>query len=193
LSEPVKGDTELAKLNMMFDRGLDIDGRTIYIFGEINDGLAEDVIMSLNHLSLTTGDITVMINSQGGSVADMFAIYDAILACPNEVTTVGIGEVCSAAALLLVSGDKRLASRNCLFMAHQVVGGYDVDEKLDTVKAQIAATEMCWKRWAKCMEKHTKPTAEWWGRDMPAKLNELWLPVEKMVMKKYRIIDGIWE
>jgi ATP-dependent Clp protease protease subunit len=188
-----KVELELAKLNMTFDRGLDLDNRVIYVFDDIDEDMAENVIMSLSYLSLTEGKITIMINSQGGSVSDMFAIYDAMRACNNEIVTVGIGEVCSAAGLLLVAGDKRLASKNCLFMAHQVSGGYNADENLNTAEVQIAATRMCWDRWAICMAEHTNHTENYWKRELPTKLSELWLPSEKMALKKHGIIDGIWE
>ncbi len=190
-----KVDTELAKLNMTFDRGVDLDNRIIYIFGEINDSMAENVIMSLQHLSITDplAGITIMINSEGGTVSAMFAIYDAMRACINEITTIGIGEVCSAAGLLLVAGDKRLASRNCLFMAHQMIGGYSPDENIDTIEAQVAANKMCWDRWAVAMAEHTNQKVNYWKRELPSKLNELWLPVEKMKMPKYGIVDGVWE
>jgi ATP-dependent Clp protease protease subunit len=185
-------EIKLAKLNMTFDRGLDIDNRVIYVFDDIDEDMAENVIMSLSYLSLTDGKITIMINSQGGSVSDMFAMYDAMRACDNEIVTVGIGEVCSAAALLLVGGDRRLASRNCLFMAHQVSGGYNQDENLNTAEVQIAATRMCWDRWAKCMAHHTNQKESYWKSQLP-KDSELWLPVEKMIQKKYGIVDGVWE
>ena len=188
-----KTEEELAKLTLTFDRGLDLDNRIIYIFDEIDEDMSENVIMSLSHLSLTEGKITFMINSPGGSVVDMFAIYDAMRACSNEIVTVGIGEVCSAAGLLLCAGDKRLASKNCLFMAHQCHGGYGTDEQLGTVEAQLAATRVCWDRWADCMAEHTNHTKNYWQRELPTKLKELWLTPEQMSMTKHGIIDGIWE
>jgi ATP-dependent protease ClpP protease subunit len=114
-------------------------------------------------------------------------------ACTHNITTIGIGEVCSAAGLLLVAGDKRLAAKNCLFMAHQCYGGYNADEALHTVEAQIAATRMCWDRWAVCMAEHTNHTENYWKRELPTKLAELWLPAEKMLQKQHGIIDAIWE
>ena len=188
-----KAEIELSKLHVIFERGLDIDGRILYLFGDIDETMAENIIMGLSYLSKSEGPITLMINSQGGSVSDMFAIYDSMLACPNDITTIGIGEVCSAAGLLLVAGDTRLASRNCLFMAHQVSGGYNADESLHTVEAQVAATRMCWDRWAKCMAKHTKHTENYWNRELPSKIAELWLPSEKMMQAQHGIIDAIWE
>ncbi len=188
-----KAETELLKLNMVFDRGLDIDNRVIYIFDDIDENVSANVIMSLAYLSQLDGDIRIMINSQGGSGSDMFAIYDAMRACDNDIITIGIGEICSAAGLLLVAGDKTLVSRNAMFMAHQVIGGYNSAENLDTVEAQIAATRVCWDRWAECMAEHTNKKRMWWKRDMPAKLSELWLVSEQMTEPEYGIADGIWE
>jgi ATP-dependent Clp endopeptidase proteolytic subunit ClpP len=187
-----RAEAELVKLNMVFDRGLDIDNRTIYLFGEIDENLSEHVIKSLSFLSHTEGRIIIMINSPGGSVADMFAIYDAMLACDCAITTIGIGEICSAAGLILVAGDKTLVSKNALFMAHQCLGGYHAEQPLNTAEAQIAAVRMCWDRWAECMANHTNKRRLWWKRDMPAKLSELWVWADDMLDPEYGIADGIW-
>jgi ATP-dependent Clp endopeptidase proteolytic subunit ClpP len=190
----VRTDAELTKLNITFDRGLDIDGRTIYIFGDIDENCAENVIKSLQFLSKDSIEhITIMINSAGGSVADMFAIYDAMCACDNEIITVGIGEICSAAGLLLVAGDKVLVSKNSMFMAHQCYGGYDQEKNLNTIEAQVQAIRMCWDRWADCMAEHTKKRRLWWKRDMPAKLSEVWLVADDMLDDEYGIADGVWK
>ena len=188
-----KAESELVKLNITFDRGLDIDGRIIYIFGEIDENTAEYVIKSLNFLSSAEDGITIMINSQGGGVADMFAIYDAMRACDNEITTIGIGEICSASGLLLVAGDKVLVSKNAMFMAHQVIGGYCKDEALNIAEAQIAAVRLCWDRWADCMAEHTNKKKMYWKRDLPTKLSELWLETHDMTDPEYGIADGVWE
>ena len=184
--------TSLDLLNMTFDRGLDIVDRIIYIFDDIDEVMAENVVQGLSFLSKTDGPITIMINSQGGSVNDMFAIYDAMQACENEITTIGIGEVCSAAGLLLVGGDRRLASPNAVFMAHTVMGGVDEDAELYTAQAQMKATTMVWKMWAKCMEKHTNHTEKYWLKELGNTVRELWLTTDQMKMPKHGIIDGVW-
>jgi ATP-dependent Clp protease protease subunit len=187
-----KGEVEIAKLNMTFDRGLDIDSRILYIFDDIDESMAENIIMGLSHLSKTDEPITIMVNSQGGSVSDMFAIYDAMQACDNEITTIGIGEVCSAAGLLLVGGDKRLAAPHTMFMAHNVSGGYNADEELYTAKSQIDATLKCWKMWAKCMAEHTNRNEKYWLKDMGNTKREMWLDTDDMLKKVNGIIDGVW-
>jgi ATP-dependent Clp protease protease subunit len=190
LSKITKTDLEL--LNITFDRGLDIIDRIIYIFDDIDEVMAEHVVKGLSFLSKTDGPITIMINSLGGSVSDMFAIYDAMQACENEITTIGIGEICSAAGLLLAAGDRRLASPNAIFMAHTVMGGYNEDEELYTAQAQIKATAMVWKMWAKCMEKHTNHSEKYWLKDLGNTVRELWLTTDQMKMPKHGIIDGVW-
>lgn len=190
LSKFTKTDLEL--LNMTFDRGVDVVDRILYIFDDIDGDMAENIVMGLSHLSKTDGPITIMVNSQGGSVSDMFAIYDAMQACENEITTIGIGEVCSAAGLLLVGGDRRFAAPHTMFMAHNVSGGYNVDEELYTAKSQIAATEKCWRMWAKCMAEHTNKTEKYWLKELGNTKRELWLTTDEMKQKTYGIIDGIW-
>ena len=177
---------------MTFDRGVDIVDRILYIFDDIDENVSENIVMGLRHLSKTDGPITIMINSQGGSVSDMFAIYDAMRACDNEITTIGIGEVCSAAGLLLVGGDRRLAAPHTMFMAHNVSGGYNDGEELYTAKAQIAATEKCWKMWATCMAKHTKHSENYWLKELGNTRRELWLTTDEMLMPTHGLIDGVW-
>lgn len=184
---------DLEQLNLCYERGLDISRRIIYIFDDIDSNMAEHVIKGLQFLSLSPAPIYIMICSQGGSVTDMFAMYDAIRSCENEIITIGIGEVCSAAGLLLLAGDKRLASRNCLFMAHQVSGGYNEGEDLSVVKAQIAATEVCWKKWAKCMALHSNHSEAYWLKEVPDKKRELWLTTEDMLKEEHGMLDGVWE
>lgn len=184
--------TDLDLLNISFDRGLDIVDRIIYIFDDIDETMSEHVVQGLSFLSKTEGGITIMINSQGGSVSDMFAIYDAMQACENEITTVGLGEVCSAAGLLLVAGDRRLASPHAMFMAHTVRGASGEAEELFTAQSQIKATLVVWKMWAKCMAEHTNHTEQYWLKELGNTVRELWLTTDQMKMPKHGIIDGVW-
>ena len=190
MSKITKTDLEL--FNITFDTGVDIVDRIIYIFDDIDEEMASNVVMGLSFLSKTPGGITIMINSQGGSVSDMFAIYDAMQACDNEITTIGIGEVCSAAGLLLAAGDKSLAAPHTVFRAHNVSGGYNSDEELYTAKAQIAATEKVWKMWATVMAQHTNRTYKFWIKELGNTKRELWLTTDEMLKPVNGIIDGVW-
>ena len=100
--------------------------RIIIINGEINNELANSVVAQLLFLdSLNTDDISIYINSPGGSVTDGMAIYDTMNFIKSEVSTIGIGMCASMAAFLLSSGKKgkRYVLPNCEVMIHQPLGG----------------------------------------------------------------------
>ena len=81
--------------------------RIIFISGEINDMLANNVIAELLYLdSVSNDDIYLYINSPGGSVTAGMAIYDTMNFIKSDVATICIGIAASMAAFLLSSGKK---------------------------------------------------------------------------------------
>ena len=100
--------------------------RIIIINGEINNNLANSVVAQLLYLdSLNNEDISIYINSPGGSVTDGMAIYDTMNFINSDVSTIGIGICASMAAFLLSSGKKgkRYLLPNSEVMIHQPLGG----------------------------------------------------------------------
>ncbi len=100
--------------------------RIIIINGEIDNNLANSVVAQLLYLdSLNNEDISIYINSPGGSVTDGMAIYDTMNYINSDVTTIGIGICASMAAFLLSSGKKgkRYLLPNSEVMIHQPLGG----------------------------------------------------------------------
>lgn len=100
--------------------------RTIRLTGEVNEESATRVAMQLKMLDdLKGGDITLIINSPGGSVSDGMAIYDAIKSLRNDVRTVCEGQCSSMGSFILSSGTKgkRSAAPNAIIMIHQPSGG----------------------------------------------------------------------
>lgn len=100
--------------------------RIIFISGEINDDLSTMVISELLYLdSLSHDDISLYINSPGGSVTAGLAIYDTMNYIKSDVSTIGIGTCASMGAFLLSSGcpKKRYALENTEIMIHEVLGG----------------------------------------------------------------------
>lgn len=108
---------------------LDIDffHRTISLTGEINDELATCVNAALRCLARdSTDDITIYINSPGGSVAAGFSIYDTAKSLPCDICTVASGIAASMGAVLLTAAGtkgKRWAQPNAEIMIHQPHGG----------------------------------------------------------------------
>ncbi len=103
-----------------------LNDRIIFISGEINDDLANIVISELLYLdSLNHKDISLYINSPGGSVTSGLAIYDTMNFLTSDVSTIGLGTCASMGAFLLSSGTKgkRFALENTEVMIHEVLGG----------------------------------------------------------------------
>ncbi len=188
----------LSALQLCLDFGIDVYGRRVYLHypletaDESGEGAAEHVIKGLQYLDRSEGPIQFWINTPGGEITDMFAIYDVMRACHNEIHTIGFGEVCSSGALLLVGGDKRYATKHCLFMAHNCIGGVNPEGEITALESQIRAVRVSWNAWGEAMAKHTNHTANYWLKEMPNKKRELYLTATQMKQVQHGIIDDIW-
>ncbi len=102
--------------------------RIIFITGEITDSLSCLIISQLLFLeSESQGkDISIYINSPGGSVTSGLSIYDTMRFIKPNINTIAIGQACSMGALLLAAGQfgKRYVLPNTRLMIHQPIGGY---------------------------------------------------------------------
>lgn len=100
--------------------------RIVFLGGIINDALANTIIAQLLFLEAEDPkkDISLYINSLGGSVTAALAIYDTMQYIKPEVSTICVGIAASAGAVLLATGQKgkRYALSNSEVMIHQVMG-----------------------------------------------------------------------
>jgi len=100
--------------------------RTITIFGEINQKVAESTVAQLLALSVENDDpIRIFINSPGGHVESGDSIHDMIRFIKPEVKVIGTGWVASAGAHIYPGAKKenRLCMPNTRFLIHQPLGG----------------------------------------------------------------------
>lgn len=100
--------------------------RIIFIGGEINDDLANAVISELLFLDSQNNDeISIYINSPGGSITSGMAIYDTMNFVKSPISTICVGMAASMASVLLASGQKgkRYILPNSEVMIHQPLGG----------------------------------------------------------------------
>ncbi len=100
--------------------------RIIILTGEINDNTANIIVGQLLYLdSLNNNDISLYINSPGGSISAGMAIYDTMNFIKSPVSTICLGLAASMAAFLLSSGTKgkRFCLPNSEVMLHQPLGG----------------------------------------------------------------------
>ena len=107
------------------------EDRIIFLGVQVDDASADDVMAQLLVLESQDPDrdISVYINSPGGSFTAMTAIYDTMQYIKSQVQTVCLGQAASAAAVLLAAGQpgKRLALPNARVLIHQPAmegGGY---------------------------------------------------------------------
>jgi ATP-dependent Clp protease, protease subunit len=101
------------------------ENRILYLRGPIEDTVADTLVAQMMSLDADNDkDITLYINSPGGIVSGMFAIYDVMHLMNSKVHTVCVGMAASAAAFLLATASgTRAATPNARIMFHQPLGG----------------------------------------------------------------------
>lgn len=92
--------------------------RRIYVVGEINDAAMHAFTVALHRLEENEGDITIILNSEGGEEISGYAIYDLIMMCRNLVVIEVYGEVSSICAAILQAADVRRMAANSIFLMH---------------------------------------------------------------------------
>ncbi len=104
-----------------------LEDRIVFLSGEIDDNLANLIVAQLIYLEGkdSTKDISMYINSPGGSVSAGMAIYDTMQYIKCDVATICVGMAASMGAFLLSSGakGKRYSLPNSEIMIHQPLGG----------------------------------------------------------------------
>ena len=131
------GIKEMNPYNKLFEE------RIIFLGVQIDDASANDVMAQLLTLEAIDPDrdITIYINSPGGSMTSMMAIYDTMQFVQPEIQTFCIGQAASAAAVLLAAGTKgkRAALPNARIMLHQpaLESGYGQSSDLEIQAREI--------------------------------------------------------
>ena len=102
--------------------------RIIFAVGPIEDYMANVIIAQILFLESEDPkkEISLYINSPGGSVTSGMAIYDTMQFCKPDISTLCIGQAASMGAILLAGGakNKRFALNNSRVMIHQPLGGF---------------------------------------------------------------------
>jgi ATP-dependent Clp protease protease subunit len=142
--------------------------RIIFLGVQIDDASADDVMAQLLCLESMDPDrdISIYINSPGGSYTAMTAIYDTMQYIKPEVTTVCLGQAASAAAVLLAAGQpgKRMALPHSRILIHQPYtegGGQGSDIEIQANEILRMRTEM-----ETILALHTKRDVEQVRRDI---------------------------
>jgi ATP-dependent Clp protease, protease subunit len=106
-----------------------LNERVIFLGTPISDEVANLIVAQLIHLESDDPDkdISLYINSPGGSVYAGLAVYDTMQFIKPDVSTICVGSAMSMGALLLAGGakGKRFALPNARILIHQLMGGYE--------------------------------------------------------------------
>jgi len=161
--------------------------RIILLSGEIDDNLANSVVAQLLYLdSINNDDISLYINSPGGSITSGMAIYDTMNFIKSKVSTICIGMAASMGAFLLIAGEKnmRKALPNSEIMIHQPLGG---------VKGQATEIKIAAERILRLREKLNKIIADRTGQDIKKVENDTERDhfLDSNEALEYGIIDAI--
>ena len=167
-----------------------LNERIIFLGTPVDDQIANLIVAQLIHLESEDPDkdISVYINSPGGSVYAGLAIYDTIQYIKPDVQTICVGIAMSMGALLLAAGaqGKRLATPNSKILIHQVSGGFQGQ----ATDIEIAARETLnlKRRLEEIMAKHTGKDTDTVAKDME---RDYFLTAQEA--QEYGIIDTVIE
>ena len=163
--------------------------RIIFLGVQIDDASANDVMAQLLCLESADPDreISMYINSPGGSFTSLMAIYDTMQFIRPDIQTVCLGQAASAAAVLLAAGTpgRRLAVQNARVLIHQPAteGTYGQVSDLEIQAAEISRVR---KLMEATLAKHTGRSVEQVHRDVER--DKILTATEA---KEYGIVDEI--
>jgi len=164
--------------------------RIIFLGTPVNDNVSNIIIAQLLFLEAQDPDkdISLYINSPGGSVSAGLAIYDTMQYIKPNVSTICVGLAASMGALLLMAGEmgKRYSLPNSKIMIHQPLGG--AQGQATDVEIQVRELMNTKKQLNELIGKHTKKDIEQIEKDTDR--NHWMTPTEAL---EYQIIDKIIE
>lgn len=162
--------------------------RIVVLHGDVNEHTISHVVVQLLQLANQNHKpIHLVISTYGGSVDEMFSLYDTIKFLPCPVHTIALGKVMSAGVLLLASGvkGKRLIGRSARIMIHPISGGLygNVFEAMNEVKEHTRLQNLM----TDALLKETKMSREEIEKIMKAG-HDYYLTPEEAI--KMGIVDG---
>lgn len=162
--------------------------RIVVLGGEVNDATANRISGQLLLLSAedSARDISLYINSPGGSVTAGMSIYDTMQFIPNDVSTLGMGFAASMGQFLLCSGapGKRFCLPHTRVVMHQALGG--IGGSATEIKIQAANLVYTKKLMQQLIAEHTGQDVETIDRDGD---RDRWFTADEA--RDYGIVDRV--
>jgi len=165
--------------------------RIIFLGTQVDDASANDIMAQLLVLEGLDPDrdITMYINSPGGSFTSLMAIYDTMQYVRPDVVTVCLGQAASAAAVLLAAGTKgkRAALPNARILIHQPATG-GIQGQVSDLEIQAAEIERMRRLMETTLARHTGRDADQIRKDTD---RDKILTAEEA--KEYGIVDTVFD
>lgn len=151
--------------SLWFDQGIDLIARRIHIDYDVTNEMSTIIIRALLKMCETSHEpIEIYLSSYGGEAYAGLSIYDAIRSCPAEVVIIANGKVMSAAFIIFLAGDKRLAAQHTAFMMHSVsstITGKTKDQEIEVQEAKRINNSFL-----EILVNRTKMSKKWWYRQI---------------------------
>jgi len=184
-----KLSTDATKL--LFDYGIDLENRRIWLVEDISDTEFEAVAKAIKYFNDDEDrkhkPVEVIITSNGGCVEVMFAFYDLFRTSLSPIHTLIVGTAASAAVLVAMCGHKRYATANSHLMHHSSKAfSDDLSEK--ELESRASVIKSMSDRTYRLMAAHSYESEDWW-RKAAQQDGERWFTAEEMLY--HGIIDGI--
>lgn len=181
-----KGEKDQEKVYDLYSRML--KDRIIFLSGLFTPDMADSVVAQLLFLEADDSkkDVCMYINSPGGEISTMYAIYDTINYIGPDVITIGYGMVVSAGSFILSAGTKgkRYALPNTQIMMHELAGG---------TSGKYGDMRVAYKHLSKMHEKMARHYSEMTGQDLEKIKTDMerdfYMTPEEA--KEYGLIDSV--
>ena len=165
-----------------------LNERIIFLGTPVTEDIANLVVAQLIHLESEDPDkdVSIYINSPGGSVYAGLAIYDTMQYIKPDVQTICVGVAMSMGALLLAGGaeGKRMTTPNSKILIHQVTGGFQ--GQATDIEIQARETINLKRRLEEILAEHTGRPTEQVAKDME---RDYFLTSQEA--QEYGIIDNV--
>lgn len=181
----VTKDNKLEHVQIWMGMGIDLDSRRIQLDMDVSDVMASLTIRALLKMSDISKDpIEIYLSSYGGEAYSGLAIYDAIRACPCDIIIKASGKIMSAATLIFLAADTRIAAKHTTFMFHSVSSGTEgkvKDQEIDVQEGKRINNIML-----DILAERTKMKKNWWYRKILS--HDIYL--DAVQAKEYGIISS---
>lgn len=165
--------------------------KIISLWGPINDETSLPIISQIMELDKlrTPSPITILMNTEGGSQMDAYAIYDAIKSVNTPVTVIATGLCASAGLIVLSAANYKLATPNTMFFYHQTIMESQKGlNSLESSKGIHQAYEMLNERYDKTIIDSSEMSPESWIESFKDKTVKYFNSKEAL---RYGIINDI--